>query len=64
MGDMPAYVIAETETIDEAQGQRYRELAAASIAEHGLRRGPGHPADGDPPAPALRRRHRPVTVAD
>ncbi len=34
---MPAYVISEVEILDETQGQRYRELAAASIALHGGR---------------------------
>lgn len=34
---MPAYVISEVELLDETQGQRYRELAAASIARHGGR---------------------------
>jgi uncharacterized protein (DUF1330 family) len=34
---MPAYVISEVEVLDEAQGQQYRELAAASIALHGGR---------------------------
>jgi uncharacterized protein (DUF1330 family) len=34
---MPAYVISEVEMLDESQGQRYRELAAASIAAHGGR---------------------------
>jgi uncharacterized protein (DUF1330 family) len=34
---MPAYVISEVEFLDEEQGQRYRDLAAASIAEHGGR---------------------------
>lgn len=34
---MPAYVISEVEVLDEALGQRYRELAAASIAVHGGR---------------------------
>lgn len=29
---MSAYVISEVEVLDETQGQRYRELAAASIA--------------------------------
>jgi len=32
-----AYVISEVEMLDEAQGQRYRDLAAASIARHGGR---------------------------
>jgi uncharacterized protein (DUF1330 family) len=32
---MPAYVISEVAVLDEAQGQRYRELAAASIARYG-----------------------------
>ena len=32
-----AYVISEVEVLDETQGQRYRELAAASIARHGGR---------------------------
>ena len=35
--DMPAYVISEVEILDESRGQRYRELAAASIARHGGR---------------------------
>ena len=34
---MPAYVISEVEFLDEEQGQRYRDLAAASIAEYGGR---------------------------
>jgi uncharacterized protein (DUF1330 family) len=34
---MPAYVISEVEILDEAQGQRYRELAAASIGLYGGR---------------------------
>jgi uncharacterized protein (DUF1330 family) len=34
---MPAYVISEVEMLDESQGQRYRDLAAASIALHGGR---------------------------
>jgi len=34
---MPAYVISEVEMLDESQGQRYRELAEASIARHGGR---------------------------
>jgi uncharacterized protein (DUF1330 family) len=34
---MPAYVISEVELLDEAEGQRYRELASASIAHHGGR---------------------------
>jgi len=34
---MPAYVISEVEILDESQGQRYRELAEASIARHGGR---------------------------
>jgi len=34
---MPAYVISEVAVLDEAQGQRYRELAAASIARYGGR---------------------------
>lgn len=34
---MSAYVISEVETLDQFQGQRYRELAAASIACHGGR---------------------------
>jgi uncharacterized protein (DUF1330 family) len=32
-----AYVISEVEVLDETQGQRYRELAAASIERHGGR---------------------------
>jgi uncharacterized protein (DUF1330 family) len=34
---MTAYAISEVEMLDETQGQRYRELAAASIARHGGR---------------------------
>jgi uncharacterized protein (DUF1330 family) len=34
---MSAFVISEVEILDEAQGGRYRELAAASIARHGGR---------------------------
>jgi uncharacterized protein (DUF1330 family) len=34
---MSAYVISEVEVLDEAQGERYRELAAASIERHGGR---------------------------
>jgi uncharacterized protein (DUF1330 family) len=30
-------VISEVEVVDEAEGQKYRELAAASIAEYGGR---------------------------
>jgi uncharacterized protein (DUF1330 family) len=36
-GPLPAYVISEVEVLDATQGQRYRELAAASIAQHGGR---------------------------
>jgi uncharacterized protein (DUF1330 family) len=32
---MAAYVISEVEMLDETQGRRYRDLAAASIARHG-----------------------------
>lgn len=31
---MSAYVISEVEVLDEAAGQRYRELASASIFKH------------------------------
>jgi uncharacterized protein (DUF1330 family) len=34
---MSAYAISEVEVLDEAAGQRYRELAAASVARHGGR---------------------------
>jgi uncharacterized protein (DUF1330 family) len=34
---MAAYVISEVEIFDEVHGQRYRDLAAASIAHHGGR---------------------------
>ena len=34
---MSAYVISEAEVLDGARGQRYRELAAASIARYGGR---------------------------
>jgi uncharacterized protein (DUF1330 family) len=37
MGPMSAYVISEVQILDEQQGQRYRDLAAASIAHHGGR---------------------------
>ncbi len=51
---MPAYVISEVEILDEAQGQRYRELAAASIALHGgryiVRGAQPEVAEGDWPA--------------
>jgi uncharacterized protein (DUF1330 family) len=50
-----AYAISEVELLDEAQGQRYRELASASIAQHGGRylvRGadPELPEGGDWPS--------------
>ncbi|MFD9894979.1 DUF1330 domain-containing protein [Amycolatopsis sp. NPDC059027] len=32
---MSAYVISESEVLDEAVARRYRELAAASIAQYG-----------------------------
>jgi len=51
---MAAYVISEVEMLDETQGRRYRELAAASIARHGgryLARGAAPVvAEGDWPA--------------
>src|ERR1700748_1183683 len=51
---MAAYVISEVEMLDETQGRRYRELAAASIARHGgryLGRGAAPVvAEGDCPA--------------
>lgn len=34
---MTAYVISEVEMLDEAQGQCYRDLASASIAQYGGR---------------------------
>jgi uncharacterized protein (DUF1330 family) len=34
---VPAYVISEVEMFDEELGQRYQELAAASIARYGGR---------------------------
>ncbi|HEX3816617.1 MAG TPA: DUF1330 domain-containing protein [Mycobacteriales bacterium] len=34
---MTAYVISEVEILDEVQGQRYRELASASIVQYGGR---------------------------
>jgi uncharacterized protein (DUF1330 family) len=34
---MAAYAISEVEVLDEAQAERYRELAAASIAQYGGR---------------------------
>lgn len=37
MGAVAAYVISEVTVLDEAAGQRYRELAAASIAAYGGR---------------------------
>jgi len=51
---MAAYVISEVEVLDETQGRRYRDLAAASIARHGgryLARGAAPVvAEGDWPA--------------
>jgi uncharacterized protein (DUF1330 family) len=61
MCGMTAYVISEVEILDEAQGQRYRELAAASIARHGGRyivRG----ADPDVPEGEWPSRQRVVVV--
>jgi uncharacterized protein (DUF1330 family) len=37
IGSMTAYVISEVEVLDETLGQRYRELAAESIARYGGR---------------------------
>jgi uncharacterized protein (DUF1330 family) len=34
---MTAYVISEVEILDEALGQRYRDLAGASMAQYGGR---------------------------
>jgi uncharacterized protein (DUF1330 family) len=34
---LPAYVISEVEVLDEQAADRYRELAAASIAQYGGR---------------------------
>lgn len=34
---MSAYVISEVEVLHKVEGQRYRELAVASIARHGRR---------------------------
>jgi uncharacterized protein (DUF1330 family) len=34
---MAAYVISEVEVLDSGQARRYRELAAASIVQHGGR---------------------------
>ncbi len=34
---MTAYAISEVEVLDEAEGRRYRDLASASIAQHGGR---------------------------
>jgi uncharacterized protein (DUF1330 family) len=34
---MTAYVISDVEVLNETHAQRYRELAAASIARHGGR---------------------------
>ena len=74
---MAAYVISEVEMLDETQGRRYRELAAASIARHGgryLARGAAPVvAEGDWPAncrlvivefPTMERLQRWYTSAD
>lgn len=37
IGGVSAYVISEVQVLDEDQGQRYRDLAATSIARHGGR---------------------------
>lgn len=37
MAVVPAYVISEVQMLDSSQGERYRDLAAASIARHGGR---------------------------
>ena len=61
MVGMSAYVISEVEILDEAQGQRYRELAAASIARHGTRyivRG-AQPEVPKPQSTDFRRERRP-----
>jgi len=59
---MTAYAISEVEMLDETQGQRYRELAAASIARHGgrylVRGAQPYVAEGNWP-----RAHRVVVVA-
>lgn len=34
---MTAYAISEVEVLDEVEGQRYRDLASASIAQYGGR---------------------------
>jgi uncharacterized protein (DUF1330 family) len=50
-----AYVISEIEVADESQGQRYRELASASIAAYGgryiVRGAEPEVAEGDGPGP-------------
>jgi len=74
---MSAYVISEVEILDEAQGQRYRELAAASIARHGgryiVRGAQPEVPEGDWPAaqrvvvvefPTMDRLHRWYTSTD
>jgi len=51
---MAAYVISEVEMLDEMLGQRYRELASASISRHGgrylVRGADPQVAEGDWPA--------------
>lgn len=54
---MPAYVIAETEVRDAELIERYRRLAAASVAKYGgryiVRSGAAHLVEGGPPPKML-----------
>ena len=54
---MPAYVISEVEPRDAALMERYRALAAASIAHHGgryiVRGGAAEVVEGGPPVKTL-----------
>ncbi|MGJ4996863.1 DUF1330 domain-containing protein [Bradyrhizobium sp. HKCCYLR20261] len=54
---MPAYVISEVEVRDAQAMERYRDLAARSIAQHGgrylVRGGESETVEGGPPAKTL-----------
>ncbi|WP_315719567.1 MULTISPECIES: DUF1330 domain-containing protein [unclassified Bradyrhizobium] len=54
---MSAYVISEVEVRDAEVMERYRSLAARSIAQHGgrylVRGGPAETIEGGPPAKTL-----------
>jgi len=54
---MPAYILAQIEVTDEAEYDKYKPMAAASVAKHGGRyaiRGPKlEPLEGQPPYPRV-----------